>query len=1591
MKKTNIKKITFLLASILTINSIIPGNYVMATENKINNINIESESSVDTDSNLDESSSNVEEINIKDIEKDTEQFETESSDETKNVESSTTEETTEEFETEIKNDDESKFYSDKTEITEEETDENTTVSKQDNNEEEYLITFYILDKNGIDYKEYQQIKTENKKIKFYPDCPEIEGAKFKEWRLIEDDTDYDLPEEYEKDCDIYAMYDFDIETQNTEGEYTITFWTLNDEKTDYIIYDQIETVNQKLKSIPSYPTIDGSKTYGWSSKSNKSYNSSYAPSTSKIYTADTDYYAVYSSCPVFLYRNDYFKGRTVYSSDTNTTTLYITEYGPRYKGTFQNIPVGVTTQNITKIVFEDNIEEVPSFFSSFFKKFTSNREIVIELNNVKTIKSSGFESMDIKEIDLSHVEQIEANAFRYTALFRTGNITTLDLSNAISIGENAFAQNTSSLSQIEKLIFSASLKTIGTHAFENTKTLKYIENWDEIQEINDYSFFNCTALINIPNFPKTLNTIGNSAFHNCNSLKGTLDFSYVLSIGKNSFTNCESIENIIITNNTTSIGASAFDGCLKLNGIIDLSGVTKINNAIFNNCTSIDTEIIFSNKISEIGSYAFKNCKNMRGTIDFSNVTRVGSSAFQNCKNFTGSANLINCSFIGNEAFYECTKMNKIVLSDSIPRIYSDTFYKFGYDYNHTTPNTMYDLDLKNVTIVDARAFSYTSIKSVTGNTVEKIGQDAFSYCEHLHKIVFPQESLTLGNNVFKIDQTTCHKYGWTSLISNSSSLDETYLNKNFRTSNYDIFESASLEYCGSPIQLDTYVPVDDFNITIKYKRGENSNSVQEVKSLSSEISNFDFYFDADDFYIDTTDQKILVTISNHGETYGTYGMDYYDDYFNKNPDVTVSVTVPVEQNISRELIRIEAEYIGPNIYVGKQANKYDVSVTAIYLVTSANGSQTEEEEYVSVRDCIITLPVTVKGRNTIPVEYQGKTAECYYTGIEPTETKRELLKIKATYNGPKIYVDKYVNKKDISVIGTYRITYSDGSLKEKDEPISIDDCTVSLPKTVKGQNTIPVSYQNKDTTCNYEGIEIVEINRELIKISAIYTGPDIYEHKYADKNNITVTGTYRIMYSDNTINTIETNILVNDCTITLPKTIKGSNTIPVEYHGKETSCTYKGIGLSIVKKELESIKVTYNGPDVWEGEKPIEQDFSVIGIYNITMNDGTSYKQNESIKFTDCTYTIPFAVIGTNRFPVIYESKQDDAIFNGKEIKIIETKLAKLDSIYTGPDIYVDNKPDRKDITIIAYYKETKNNGDIETIQKNIDIDDCKYTIPVAIKGENIIPIEYDGMNSECTFHGIIAAEISRILDSISAKYTGNTIIIGNKADINDFIVYANYIVKYADNHIETIQKRIESKNCVFTDLTATKTPETTANIQFTDMEVTKETNCNYPTKEKGKGQETKPSPDPEPTPSPTPVPKPDPIPVPEPIPEPVPIPTPSPDPIPIPVTPIVPPEPVKNIGSNEQIKEVPISDIQVTKVLPYMPDSIKDEELEQEPKPEITHVQEKHEQTVEYHCIHPLIIICLMIIFILFVLVYIIVKHIIEKDDNENKDTTR
>lgn len=1344
MKKTNIKKITFLLTSILTINSIIPGNYVMATENKINNINIESESSVDTDSNLDESSSNVEEINIKDIEKDTEQFETESSDETKNAESCTTEETTEEFETGIKKDDESKFYSDKTEITEEETDENTTVSEQDNNEEEYLITFYILDKNGIDYKEYQQIRTENKKIKSYPDCPEIEGAKFKEWRLIEDDTDYDLPEEYKKDCDIYAMYDFDIET--------------------------LSLINLS---------------------------------------------------------NDFATAQF----DSQTKTLTVLSFNPQTIELSDMAPI-INGVKCNKSIYPwANID----FLSLEFD------------DSITSIGYAAFESKEIKYLDLN-----------------------------------------------------PNIKIISGYAFANSKIAK-MPQLCYIERLGDYAFYN----VSLFNTGKRIRTINRSMSSNC------IDCSNMITIGDDAF-----------NSNTTGM----YDEIEK---------------------------VIFSDKLQSIGDYAFY-C--------------VGRDS-----DWSGPTNLYSCSSVGNYAF------------------------------------------------------ANSGISSFIATNLTNIGNGAFYNTECLCEITLPDTEIILGKDAFYLDGIL--HYGSPKELkvhSNSPSLSKEYFETQKRITEWNIVTNSKLTYIGQPLQNGMLINSQDFVLTytpVLYKYNEYKATTLPQVTITNFLDYKNGYPENATFIYLKLDGNYVHKYTPHGFSYDdriwefeenidtTFEMNTTKDsmkvevYFTGNKQSAeweislpreasfVSTTVPrlTKTIINKKLEKITAEYVGPNIYIDKYADKNNIIVTGTYLTTYSDNSTLTEDVDISVDDCTITLPTTVKGRNTIPVEYQGKAAECYYTGIEPTETKRELLKIKATYNGPKIYVDKYVNKKDISVIGTYRITYSDSSLKEKDESISIDDCTVSLPKTVKGQNTVPVSYQNKDTTCNYEGIEIVEINRELIKISAIYTGPDIYEHKYADKNDITVTGTYRIMYSDNTINTIETNILVNDCTITLPKTIKGSNTIPVEYHGKETSCTYKGIGLSIVKKELESIKVTYNGPDVWEGEKPIEQDFSVIGIYNITMNDGTSYKQNESIKFTDCTYTIPFAVIGTNRFPVTYESKQDDAIFNGKEIKIIETKLAKLDSIYTGPDIYVDNKPDRKDITIIAYYKETKNNGDIETIQKNIDIDDCKYTIPVAIKGENIIPIEYDGMNSECTFHGIIAAEISRILDSISAKYTGNTIIIGNKADINDFIVYANYIVKYADNHIETIQKRIESKNCVFTDLTATKTPETTANIQFTDMEVTKETNCNYPTKEKGKGQETKPSPDPEPTPSPTPVPKPDPIPVPEPIPEPVPIPTPSPDPIPIPVTPIVPPEPVKNIGSNEQIKEVPISDIQGTKVLPYMPDSIKDEKLEQEPKPEITHVQEKHEQIVEYHCVHPLIIICLMIIFILFVLVYIIVKHIIEKDDNENKDTTR
>jgi hypothetical protein len=116
-------------------------------------------------------------------------------------------------------------------------------------------------------------------------------------------------------------------------------------------------------------------------------------------------------------------------------------------------------------------------------------------------------------------------------------------------------------------------------------------------KILDYGFFSCKNLVEVI-VPSSLQIIGAHAFAYCNqlttistiesdsSISGQLPSSLV-TIDESAFKNCDSLRNIELNFGLKKLGMSAFRGCSNLNSIIIPSSLTEIGEATFGECTSL--------------------------------------------------------------------------------------------------------------------------------------------------------------------------------------------------------------------------------------------------------------------------------------------------------------------------------------------------------------------------------------------------------------------------------------------------------------------------------------------------------------------------------------------------------------------------------------------------------------------------------------------------------------------------------------------------------------------------------------------------------------------------------------------------------------------------------------------------------------------------------------------------------------------------------------------------------------------------------------------------------------------------------------------
>ncbi|MBO4875745.1 MAG: leucine-rich repeat domain-containing protein [Bacteroidales bacterium] len=257
-----------------------------------------------------------------------------------------------------------------------------------------------------------------------------------------------------------------------------------------------------------------------------------------------------------------------------------------------------------------------------------------------------------------------------------------------------------------------------------------------VTSIGNWAFVQCTELISVI-IPNSVTNIDGSAFRDCYSLTSVNVTDYVTNISGYAFYGCRSLSSLTIPNSVTSIGYYAFFnvrnvvyngtatgspwGALTINGYIDghlvYSDDTKTD---LTGCSIFATEVTIPNSVTNIGDYAFAECKELASITIPNSVIYIGKYAFSNCESLI-MVNIPNSvGYIGDCAFEQCKALTSISIPNLITRIERGAF--------------MYCKGLTSVTIP---------------NSVTSIGNGAFEYCSGLTSVIIPNSVTSIEEYAF--------------------------------------------------------------------------------------------------------------------------------------------------------------------------------------------------------------------------------------------------------------------------------------------------------------------------------------------------------------------------------------------------------------------------------------------------------------------------------------------------------------------------------------------------------------------------------------------------------------------------------------------------------------------------------------------------------------------------------------------------------------------------------------------------------------------------------------------------------------------------
>ena len=386
-------------------------------------------------------------------------------------------------------------------------------------------------------------------------------------------------------------------------------------------------------------------------------------------------------------------------------------------------------------------------------------------------------------------EGIEYNVLIGNSAFNGSNLSSLTISNGVSISDDAFrncnsysivlhckavgkwfnnnsfikeitlgegvesvAEDAFSNSQLTSVTIGESVSLIGANAFNYCRNLNSvfitdIDAWCRIIFKNSmsnplycarYFVLNGNYVKNLV-IPNSVESIGNYAFYGYKGLISVIIPNTITTIGNYAFDNCKNLETVTFNESVTSIGSQAFSDCTSLTSvhITDIKAWCEMSfndpwanplfyaHHLFFNGEELNN-LIIPNSVTSIRDYTFSYCKSLTSVTIPNSVVSIGGDAFQGCSGITSLDIPNSVVSIGGHAFSGCSGITSLTIPNNINKISYGLFYGCTSLKDVIIPN--------NIETIESSAFSgCTSLKTISiGHSIKNIGQNAFSRCTDL-------------------------------------------------------------------------------------------------------------------------------------------------------------------------------------------------------------------------------------------------------------------------------------------------------------------------------------------------------------------------------------------------------------------------------------------------------------------------------------------------------------------------------------------------------------------------------------------------------------------------------------------------------------------------------------------------------------------------------------------------------------------------------------------------------------------------------------------------------------------------------------------